>query len=388
MAKKIDVYTLGQFGVNRVKSPVHVQDGELLNAQNAQVKPVQGQLALSKRDGMATINSIAAAGSLAAIVNVPVWSLCITNPTVPDGSWYRGCWSSELNLFVITEFSSSSRVITSPDGEIWTERTAAGTQAWQDITYSPDLDLFVAVGGAVGAASTQVMTSPDGVTWTAATATSDRTWNAVAWSASLALFVAIASSGAAAGMVMTSPDGINWTAANASSSLSWRKVVWADALSLFVAVAESTGLTAQVMTSPNGTNWTTRDPGIATAWNDLVWSEELERLVAVGAPYAGGGGTTYSMYSSDGINWTAGNLSSSGAALTSLAYSPELEIFYHAGGAVKHISTDGITWTPIAAGCDQESITGVVYSPELEKFLVIGENSNGVSVFELVRNPL
>ena len=71
MSGKINVYGLGQYGINRVKSPVHVKDGELLSAQNAQVKPVQGQLALSKRDGMAKINSSAAAGTLSAIVNLP-----------------------------------------------------------------------------------------------------------------------------------------------------------------------------------------------------------------------------------------------------------------------------------------------------------------------------
>jgi hypothetical protein len=71
MGAKLDVYSLGQVGVNRTRSPIQVKDGELLQSQNATVRPVRAQLALTKRDGMAKINSSQAPGSILSITNLP-----------------------------------------------------------------------------------------------------------------------------------------------------------------------------------------------------------------------------------------------------------------------------------------------------------------------------
>ncbi len=72
MPSKLNVYNLGQEGINRVKAPVQVKDGELIQSQNATVKPILAQLALSKRDGMAKANLQEAAGTILAIANLPV----------------------------------------------------------------------------------------------------------------------------------------------------------------------------------------------------------------------------------------------------------------------------------------------------------------------------
>lgn len=68
---ELTVYTLGQYGIDIVNSPLHVKDGSLHSCQNAQISPNDAELAIKKRDGMAKINSIAAAGSLVAIINLP-----------------------------------------------------------------------------------------------------------------------------------------------------------------------------------------------------------------------------------------------------------------------------------------------------------------------------
>lgn len=72
MGQVLLVYNLGSLGVDLVNSPLHVEDGALVNCQNAQISPNDAELALSKRDGMVKINSVAAAGTLKAIVNIPV----------------------------------------------------------------------------------------------------------------------------------------------------------------------------------------------------------------------------------------------------------------------------------------------------------------------------
>ncbi len=67
---KQDVYNLGQIGIDLVNSPLHVADGSVLQSQNAQLSPDDAELALKKRDGMAKVNSSAAAGTIISLFNV------------------------------------------------------------------------------------------------------------------------------------------------------------------------------------------------------------------------------------------------------------------------------------------------------------------------------
>lgn len=79
MSGKLNVYGLGQFGVNRTKSPTQLADGEFLQAQNAQADPRGSQLALRKRDGMLKINASAAAGQI-----LQIYAVRFTDPDEED----------------------------------------------------------------------------------------------------------------------------------------------------------------------------------------------------------------------------------------------------------------------------------------------------------------
>lgn len=68
----LKAYNIGSMGIDLVNSPIHVEDTSVLSCQNAQVSPDDRELGLMKRDGMAKINSVAAAGTLKAIINVPL----------------------------------------------------------------------------------------------------------------------------------------------------------------------------------------------------------------------------------------------------------------------------------------------------------------------------
>ena len=70
--KVLKAYNIGSLGIDLVNSPVHVADTSLLSAQNAQISPDDAELGIKKRDGMAKINSSAAAGKIKAIINIPV----------------------------------------------------------------------------------------------------------------------------------------------------------------------------------------------------------------------------------------------------------------------------------------------------------------------------
>ncbi len=70
MPGKQNVYNLGEQGVDVVESPVHVAEGALLNAQNAQLAPIELEGGIRKRNGMSKFNAIAAAGVILSGFNV------------------------------------------------------------------------------------------------------------------------------------------------------------------------------------------------------------------------------------------------------------------------------------------------------------------------------
>lgn len=80
MPGKVDIYNLGEKGVNLVRSPIHKQDGELTTAQNAQIIPYHAQRAIAKRRGMYLINVTTAAAG--AILNL--FRVSLTDPDSTD----------------------------------------------------------------------------------------------------------------------------------------------------------------------------------------------------------------------------------------------------------------------------------------------------------------
>lgn len=107
MPGKLNVYSLGTEGVNRVKSPVHVPDGALLIAQNAEISPDKGQRGLRKRGGLAKLTSGgAAAGSILSMSSIPLAD--------PYGSIY--VYDAALTRFRVSD-----------DGLTWATRAAAFT---------------------------------------------------------------------------------------------------------------------------------------------------------------------------------------------------------------------------------------------------------------------
>ena len=219
-----------------------------------------------------------------------------------SNNWRSVCWSPEKGLFVaVAESGTGNRVMTSPDGINWTSRTSTSDLGWTSVCWAAEAPnglggtgLFVAVAQ-TGTSTEKVMTSPDGIVWTART-TPDNQWHSVCWSKELSLFVAVSNTGE----VMTSSDGVIWTLRTAAVNSDWRAVCWAPELGLFVAVASS-GTGNRVMTSPNGIDWTGRVAAAELGWRNVTWSPELSLLVAV----ANSGTGNRVMTSSDGINWTS-----------------------------------------------------------------------------------
>jgi hypothetical protein len=135
------------------------------------------------------------------------------------------------------------------------------------------------------------MTSPNGINWTPRTAATTNQWLSVCWSPELGLFVATAFGG---NFVMTSPNGINWTSRSAAANRWWYTVCWSSEVGLFVAVSR-TSESNHIMTSPNGINWTSRTaPNNNSLWS-VCWSPELGIFVAVGDSGTGNRAMTSSL---------------------------------------------------------------------------------------------
>jgi chromosome segregation ATPase len=233
--------------------------------------------------------------------------------------WQSVCWSPELELFVAVgsnTLDTSNNVMTSRNGINWTYGITPDSKFYRNVVWSPQLNLFVAVSSSdVSGNFQRVITSPDGFNWTLRNTPDTQWWN-VCWSAELGLFVAVARFNAtlmdgSGNLVMTSPDGENWTPRQTPVNNNWSSVVWSPERSLFVAVSnDASGNDAsgvnnnKVMTSSDGINWNLQYTPY-NRWNTLAWSPELGMFVALAAGGSPDGTTdTKAMSSPDGINWT------------------------------------------------------------------------------------
>lgn len=157
-----------------------------------------------------------------------------------------------------------------------------------------------------------------------------------------------------------------WTARTQSSSQGWHSVAWAGSLGLFAAVGETLGAGSIVMTSPDGITWQGRTPAQVNVWAGVAWSPALGIFAAVSKD-----GTNRSMYSTDGINWSAGTIPSH--RWESVCWSPKLGLFaavnQDGSGTNAATSTDGITFTGRAATATDW--TSVCWSEELSLFVAV-----------------
>ena len=112
MPGKINVYDLGSKGVNVVKSAVHLEDGEVTQAQNFTSDPVSSFGGVRKRDGMSKLTTGALAGAARGIIGLPL----------PD--------RSALTRFFYSPYdehggASGNFWFRSSDGTTWTALTTA-----------------------------------------------------------------------------------------------------------------------------------------------------------------------------------------------------------------------------------------------------------------------
>ena len=200
------------------------------------------------------------------------------------------------------------------------------------------------------------------------------TWNSVTWSPELGLFCAVGVNNGTK-PVKISSDGINWLTITAVDA-SWNSVTWSPELGIFCAVnSDGGGNSTYSMTSPDGINWTTQSGGMLIGeWLDVAWSPQLGIFCAV----------TFNSFnndkivtSTDGLSWSSVSGTSS-YSLSAITWSPQLGLFCAtnrlSGTFEVYISSNGTTWTPrTVPALDVQD--DVAWSPELGLFCVVG-NTN------------
>jgi len=259
---------------------------------------------------------------------------------------------------------------------------------WNDIAWSPERKIFVAVATSslIGttAADNIIATSTDGLSWTLrSTPEFNVGLSAVTWASGIGLFVAVRSNSGTAtsfSRVVTSPDGITWTARNVSSSSRYRALSYGRQIGtngLLVAVSEGSSFSNnRVITSTDGITWTDRLVAGNPILLDVEWSPKLGTFVAVGA-------NNYIITSKDGVTWTQASVAgfTSTYEIHSVCWSEELGKFIAIAWSTDFddtavlTSTNGTSWTENVGA---PIFSDIVWSPALRLFIAPSLNTNHV----------
>jgi hypothetical protein len=270
-------------------------------------------------------------------------------PTFANGSgssWSGLAYSPKLGMFVAiasggdNNFNNVAR--STDNGHSWTGTAVPNTNSWtmNGICWAGVLGLFVIVTSAGPTTSTRILTSPDGINWTArllpATGVA---LNSVCWSSDLGLLVAVGDNNA----VFTSPDGINWSQAAApAASKNWRSIVWAGGNSQkFCMIAGNAGGSNDYAycSDPTTQAWSQKSlTGSAYDWQSIAYSPGLDMLMVVG------GNTGVIARSTDGINYTQLASGLGGTRFDHACWS-DAGKWIVIGANTLYTSANGVAWT-------------------------------------------
>jgi hypothetical protein len=348
---------------------------------------VNGYYGLAK-DAYPSLNPLSS-GALA----VSTW----TNITIPNlnvQNWTSICWSPKLRLFLAVSTSTSNNLITSQDGKNWNVMTLArgefaGSFIDARVTWSNEVEKFVAVSTT---STNNLMYSSDGTNWTYISIAFGQNFRQVTWSPELGIFLALFSGPGADGTYISN-DGITWTLIPTGSitfkdsitlaslsiyTISHLSMCWSGELGLFVGVGESGNY--RIFYSNNGKNWL----GINTttfgnpSYRSICWSKQLGLFVAVSNR-----GTYRVIISNNGTTWT--NIDIGSFTLCTVSWSAELKLFIAlTNNGVGVISSNGINWNQFNA--PGGNFYSSCWSPELGLFVATGIN-NALATSSLKGRP-
>ena len=302
-------------------------------------------------------------GSVAVSLDGESWQLGNLGVYEPANSITFG-----QGLFVVgTEASSDSvsrqsKIFTSPDGFVWTERFSTplgkifagrvgnGTfaavfhddnfgrvlRSTDGITWSmqgnlpvESISLFGFANGLffVGGETGELYTSPDAITWTKRPTGHGTALYTIHYANSL--YVAAGEGG----NIYTSSDLVTWTRRQSGTTTVLSEIAYANGTWVVVSDFETTP--AVILTSPDTITWTPRvtNVGDATSFQALATDGNVMVAVGVGGIIA---------RTTDGVNWTLANNAST-AQLNDVTYAGGRFLATGVSGVLR-TSVDGATW--------------------------------------------
>lgn len=218
--------------------------GKSIDYKNWTFEFIQSYGAFSKIiNAKGMLIAIGGGGVISTSADGENWNTQRVNPLINLNSI---TYAEDKGLFVIV--GSNGSIFTSADGEVWTSQTSGITRQIWDITYSEKHSLFVAVCTKDNDTYYKsCLKSSDGINWAESVIlTPQGTSVAITYSKELDLFVAVGS----AGSIATSYDASNWTVTYLTGSY-YHNIIYSKEYNMFIAVADD----GKIITSPDCKNW-------------------------------------------------------------------------------------------------------------------------------------
>ena len=178
-----------------------------------------------------------------------------------------------INKYNFINKLSSSNWILSTDSTI-------NSYSWQDICWSPELSIFVAISS-----NSVIYNSKDGINWS--NYTPDQyyslafSWKTICWSNKLKMFVIGPNTASSSYHMIYSYDGKSWGRMYINNyNVEIQKIIWVNDLEIFIAVGSS-GSYPNGYISNNGIDWHLIELLNGKTWTSICWCNKLNLLVAV-----------------------------------------------------------------------------------------------------------
>lgn len=256
-------------------------------------------------------------------------------------------WKNNLTIYANDE---NGNMITSIDGQNWTDETNGINLNITSMAYSEKLNLFVAVG-----LTKALITSSDGKTWFNSSIELPYNLYSIAWSDELELFVAVGENG----LIYDSSDGVNWNRQINELTQSLWSVRWIPEIEKFIIMGEY-----NFLLSSDGMNWDSVSPEGSSriAYSSAINTNIIfanGKLYATDFDLSGNVDIVIFVSDDEGLSWTRQTISrqNHNSIHGHIYFSPERNLFFILGGFTERISTynydyylclwtstDGVTW--------------------------------------------
>lgn len=320
-----------------------------------------GPVALSSPDGMNWNTT-----RLSELARAYVTGVAFGNGTFVMVGWAYNPYSSTEPRTERPTF-----ILTSTDGESWTDRSLLATNYLSDVTFGNGL--FVAVGSPIGGTSRGMfLTSPDGVNWTSREAGTSKTPQSVTYGNGR--FVAVSESSPV--VYWISVDGLNWTSDElALPGFFYNHTVSAGSGKFLLTMRGYSYLgnsipNTTMLVSPDGLIWNNRDIGAAS-------NRFLNVLVEANGVYAAVGEHGNLASSLNGVNWTDRSAATDNN-LRGVAYGNGRFVAVGNNGT-NLTSPDGVNWTGHDAGTTR-NLREVIWAGDA--FLAVGSHGTILRSFD------